>query len=92
LEIGVRAGEAGIKRTIVLDLEQVGVGQGVQTLDLCRRLHDCCPQSQLIAGGGVRQIEDLHVLQSAGVDAVLIASALHDGRIGRDDVRNVLAE
>lgn len=92
LEIGIQAGEVGVRRIIVLDLQQVGVGRGVQTLELCRRLHKCFPQSQLITGGGVRHVEDLHVLQSAGVDAVLIASALHDGGIGRDDVKQVSVE
>ena len=92
LEIGIQAGELGARRIIVLDLEQVGVGQGVQTLELCRCLRDRFPQSQLITGGGVRHFEDLHVLQSAGIDAVLIASALHDGRIGAGDVKKFSAE
>ena len=36
---------------------------------------------EVIAGGGVRGMEDLYRLQGIGVGGVLVASALHDGRI-----------
>ena len=81
-EIGMRAVDAGVRNMIVLDLAQVGVGEGVPTLALCRRLQQECPQLQLITGGGVRDATDLQNLQNSGIDAVLVASALHNGRIG----------
>jgi len=77
----------GVRRLIVLDLARVGVGDGVGTEELCARLKQTFPDVHLTAGGGVRGIEDVKRLDSIGVDYVLVASALHDGRISRDDIR-----
>jgi|SaaInlStandDraft_2_1057019.scaffolds.fasta_scaffold76977_1 phosphoribosylformimino-5-aminoimidazole carboxamide ribotide isomerase len=90
-EIGMRAVDAGVRKMIVLDLAQVGVGEGVPTQTLCRRLQEECPQLQLTTGGGVRDSTDLKNLQSSGIDAVLVASALHNGRIGRAEIDAIQA-
>jgi phosphoribosylformimino-5-aminoimidazole carboxamide ribotide isomerase len=71
----------GIERLLVLDLERVGVGEGTGTEELCRRLSAMNPRLQLIAGGGIRNQADIDRLASCGVAAVLVASALHDGRL-----------
>jgi phosphoribosylformimino-5-aminoimidazole carboxamide ribotide isomerase len=77
---------AGKSCLIVLDLAAVGVGAGVPTLDLCRRLRQKYPKLQLVSGGGVRGVDDLKQLRDAGCDYALVASALHDGRITRADL------
>jgi phosphoribosylformimino-5-aminoimidazole carboxamide ribotide isomerase len=66
---------------IVLDLAQVGMGQGVGTLPLCRELRCLDADLQIIGGGGVRSLADLRSLSAAGASAALVASALHDGRL-----------
>lgn len=71
----------GIERMIVLDLHCVGRSSGVATLDLCRRIQHRHADVRLITGGGVRSKEDVDVLETAGLDGVLVASALHDGRL-----------
>lgn len=76
--------DVGVQRLIVLDLARVGVGEGVGTEDLCVRLKATYPDVQLTAGGGIRGIEDVRRLEQIGVDYVLVASALHDGRIRAD--------
>ena len=73
--------ELGIRRLIVLDLARVGEGQGVGTLDLCRRISTMHPHLEIATGGGVRGPNDLAEMERAGVQAALVASALHDGRI-----------
>ena len=73
----------GVRRVIVLDLANVGVGAGVSTEELCKQMKHDWPDVQLTAGGGVRGIEDVQRLLDIGVDRVLVASALHDGRITR---------
>ena len=78
--------EVGIRRLLVLDLANVGSGQGPGTLQLCRKLAATYPDLRLAAGGGVAGMEDVRTLTSSGVDTVLIASALHDGRITRRDL------
>jgi phosphoribosylformimino-5-aminoimidazole carboxamide ribotide isomerase len=78
--------ELGIQRFILLDLSRVGVDAGVGTEALCERLRTQAPQAEIIAGGGVRGIEDLHHLSSCGCNGALVASALHDGRLDRDEL------
>lgn len=75
---------AGVTRVIVLDVARVGFGSGTGTDALCHRLADAHPHVDLIAGGGIAGPEDLKRLSACGVRGVLVASALHDGRIGPD--------
>ncbi|MCA9079132.1 MAG: hypothetical protein KDA58_01180 [Planctomycetaceae bacterium] len=70
-----------LSHLLLLDVAAVGTGSGVTTLDLCRTVRAAHPGVHLITGGGVRHDEDLTAAHSAGVDALLIASALHDGRL-----------
>jgi len=71
----------GITRLIILDLSRVGGGAGTGTEDLCREIASTYPHVEVIAGGGVAGPEDLRRLEACGVRGVLVASALHDGRI-----------
>jgi phosphoribosylformimino-5-aminoimidazole carboxamide ribotide isomerase len=66
---------------IVIDLARVGTGRGCGTEDLLRAIRGEFPEIELIAGGGVRSWADVDRLGDAGADAVLVASALHDGTI-----------
>lgn len=75
--------EIGFRRWIVLDLAAVGTAQGVPTENLCKQLRVLRPTDEIITGGGVRDHTDLRALEEAGVDGVLIASALHNGEIAR---------
>lgn len=89
--IARRVVELGVRRMIVLDLAGVGTASGVGTLALCGMLREEYGDLELITGGGVRGVDDLRTLVDAGVDAVLVASALHDGSITMDDLRIVAA-
>lgn len=86
-EIGCAVIECGIRELIVLDLAAVGVASGPTTLNLCQELRDFAPKLKLITGGGVRSSADLSTLRSAGIDGALVASALHDGSISPEDLR-----
>ncbi len=79
----------GIRRMIVLDLARVGVGGGAGTEELCARIKKAYPEVSMIAGGGVRNIDDVKRLNALGVEHVLVASALHDGRISPQMLRGV---
>ncbi len=76
----------GVRRLLVLDLARVGEGGGTGTEELCADLAAACPGIELAAGGGVRNRDDLLRLRRAGVAVVLAASALHDGRLTREDL------
>jgi len=86
LAIAERAVSIGVMSLLLLDLARVGVGTGIGTEDLCCQCRRRWPTIELTAGGGVRGAEDLRRLADLGVDHVLVASALHDGRLSRDDV------
>ena len=85
-EVASVAGAAGVRRMVVLDLAAVGVGGGTPHLDICRRWKAWRPELEIITGGGVRGVEDLCAMAEAGVDGALVASALHDGRLRREDI------
>lgn len=76
----------GMHALIVLDLADVGTGQGTSTLGLINHLHAEFPALKIIAGGGVRGVDDLCRLEDAGCYAALVASALHDRRITAADL------
>lgn len=80
-----RVVEAGVRSVIVLDLARVGVGGGTGTEEFCQRLAAQWPYLELVAGGGVRNAQDLARLRACGVHAVLAASALHAGQLRPED-------
>lgn len=84
--IADQAARVGPRHLIVLDLARVGTGVGTGTEELCRRLATAHPQVEIAAGGGIRNTNDLQRLARIGTRTVLIASALHDGRLSRQDL------
>ena len=82
LAIARRVVELGVRTLIVLDLARVGTGSGCGTEPLLRAIRSESPDAELIAGGGVKTWADVERLGEAGADAVLVASALHDGTLG----------
>jgi phosphoribosylformimino-5-aminoimidazole carboxamide ribotide isomerase len=69
----------GIQNLIVLELSLVGTGKG----PIHEGLIQICGNSSLdiIAGGGVRNRDDLHELYEIGAGAALVATALHQEAI-----------
>jgi len=87
--IAAQAIEIGARHLLFLDLARVGVGTGTGTEGLCRKAVAAFPNVEIVVGGGVRGLQDLQHLRESGVHAVLIASALHDGRLTHADVNAV---
>lgn len=81
--------DCGFTQFIVLDLAAVGTAKGTPTLQLCRELRAVIPKGRIISGGGIRGVDDIMAAQEAGIDAVLVASALHDGSLTAENVRDV---
>jgi HisA/HisF family protein len=79
--IAARAAVAGAGAIIVIDLARVGTGSGFD-FETIARVRDAAPESLLLAGGGVRGPDDLVRLAESGCDGALVATALHDGRLG----------
>lgn len=88
-ELAAQAIRLGVRRLLVLDLARVGCADGTGTLALCARLSAAYPQTAIYTGGGVRHRGDLEELKQSGVQAVLVASALHDGHLTREDLEGL---
>jgi phosphoribosylformimino-5-aminoimidazole carboxamide ribotide isomerase len=76
----------GVSEIIVLDLARVGVTTGTGTESLCATLSKKYPRIAVYAGGGVRGVADLRALRDAGIRGALVASALHDGLLSREEL------
>jgi phosphoribosylformimino-5-aminoimidazole carboxamide ribotide isomerase len=74
---------SGASRLILLDLARVGGGGGTGTERWVAQAKSMFPGVEIVAGGGVRDWDDVRRLEDAGADAVLVASALHDGTLTR---------
>ena len=83
--------EMGVGRIIVLDLAAVGTDQGCTTLSLCSQLRKRHPEIFIATGGGIRHADDLRQLDVAGCNAALVATALHDGRLTRGELKKISA-
>ena len=81
-----RAAGLGVRRVLILDTAVVGKGVGPGGLDLVGPLLERHPGVEVTVGGGISGPADLDAIAARGVAAVLVGSALHDGRIGRADL------
>jgi phosphoribosylformimino-5-aminoimidazole carboxamide ribotide isomerase len=86
LSIAQEALELGVRRLLLLDLARVGMNEGTGTDALAKALIVAHPHVEVSVGGGIRNAADLRRLKAIGVRSVLVASALHDGRIERSDL------
>ncbi len=76
--------EMGVSDVIVLDLARVGSGEGVNVDFLKKVLRK---NMDVYVGGGVRDIKDLVELKDLGVSGVLVATALHSGKISVEELK-----
>ncbi len=77
--------DMSVTQVIVLDLARVGSGEGVN-VDFIRKV--LASEMEVYVGGGVRDTADLVELKGLGVSGVLVASALHSGKISVDELRH----
>jgi phosphoribosylformimino-5-aminoimidazole carboxamide ribotide isomerase len=76
-------------RIIVMTLSRVG-SRGGPDLELLQHWRTEAPAQHIFAAGGVRGGEDLSELASLGISGVLVATALHDRRIGPAEIAAVM--
>lgn len=72
--------EAGIRNVLCTEISHDGMLQGPAT-PLYTQLMKEYPQLHLIASGGVSCIEDIRMLNQAGIPAVVFGKAIYEGRI-----------
>ncbi len=76
----------GISKVIVLDLARVGSNEGINVNFLKKTLHE--QTLDVYVGGGVRDIKDLLELKDLGISGVLMATALHSGKITTEELKH----
>lgn len=74
----------GINEVILLDLARVGSGKGVDFALVSDVLDSV--ELDVLVGGGVRNMNDLEELDKMGISGVLLATALHSGKIPVDEL------
>jgi phosphoribosylformimino-5-aminoimidazole carboxamide ribotide isomerase len=83
--LAARAASAGAGHICVIDLARVGLEEGPDFGSIAS-VREATPRLTLVAGGGVRGVDDLRRLAEAGCDGALIGTALHQGRLKPTDI------
>jgi phosphoribosylformimino-5-aminoimidazole carboxamide ribotide isomerase len=78
----MRLNSLDIREVILLELDRVGTAKGIDREFLI--MAASISRHPLILGGGVKDESDLDLLEEIGISAALVATAVHDGRIGLD--------
>jgi phosphoribosylformimino-5-aminoimidazole carboxamide ribotide isomerase len=76
------------ENVILMSLAQVGANQGTN-LELLEKFKRYSKTFNLYAAGGVRNIDDITILDQMGIHGVLLASALHSKQICADVIRSL---
>ncbi|NJD53314.1 MAG: phosphoribosylformimino-5-aminoimidazole carboxamide ribotide isomerase [Candidatus Methanoperedens sp.] len=71
--------EFDLKDIIILDLGKVGTSTGINT-DFLKEMAGISTH-KIIVGGGIKDLDDIVVLQESGIDGALVATAVHNGKI-----------
>jgi phosphoribosylformimino-5-aminoimidazole carboxamide ribotide isomerase len=75
----------GIRAVVVLELKRVGRGRGLAewAVPLALQCRQLFPELDLWVGGGLAGDSELPELAESGISGALVATALHENRIGR---------
>jgi len=73
------------QRLIAMSLRRVGSGAGPD-LELAQRLQALAPGARVHLAGGVRGASDLATARAQGYAGALVATCLHDGRLGAAEI------
>lgn len=71
----------GVLTAICTDIDKDGMLEG-PSLETYIELKTRDPELKLLASGGIRHMEDIELLDEAGIDGVIVGKAIFEGRIG----------
>ena len=77
--------DAGVKNVLCTEISKDGTMAG-PAINLYSRVMDAYPGLHLIASGGVADIDDIRVLDAAGIPAVVFGKAIYEGRIDLNEL------
>ena len=75
----------GIAQIFCTDIQKDGKLAG-PSIDLYKRIIEKFPSLQLIASGGVSNIEDLHALRTIGCAGAIVGKAIYENRITLEEL------
>lgn len=75
----------GLTQVICTDISCDGMLQGPADA-LYVSLHQIYPSLKITVSGGISSLEDIHRLQRAGLDRVIVGKAIYEGRIKLDEL------
>lgn len=78
----------GVTKVLCTDISRDGTLMG-PSLELYRKILQRFPDLYLIASGGVSGVGDIRELDSAGVPAVVFGKAFYEGRISKEELRDL---
>jgi phosphoribosylformimino-5-aminoimidazole carboxamide ribotide isomerase len=81
--------ELGITRLICTDIARDGMLGGT-AVDLYMALKERFPTMEIIASGGVSGMEDIRILDQAGIDGVIFGKAFYEGNIRSQEIKEFL--
>ncbi len=77
------------RQVIVMMLHRVGLNKGID-MQCLNKILDLGKNKDIYTAGGVRDINDLQQLNTLGVKGVLLATALHNSSITKEDLNHFL--
>lgn len=75
----------GLTQVICTDISRDGMLQGPADA-LYVRLHEKYPSLHITVSGGISSMADIHRLEEAGLDRVIVGKAIYEGRIKLDEL------
>jgi len=73
---------------IVMSLSNVGANNGMN-IDLLQKTMARAKGFNIIAAGGIRNVDDLVILKEMGISAALLATALHQKQISTEQLESI---
>ncbi|GAA4449223.1 1-(5-phosphoribosyl)-5-[(5-phosphoribosylamino) me thylideneamino]imidazole-4-carboxamide isomerase [Nibrella saemangeumensis] len=82
--------EKGVKYVISTDVAKDGLLQG-PSFDLYRNLQERSPKLNIIASGGVSNMQDIETLADMGLFGVIVGKAIYEGRVSLKELSTFVA-
>ena len=81
--------QRGIKYVICTDVSKDGMLAGA-SIDLYKRIRKALPHAQLIASGGVSNLQDLIDLKNIGMTGAIIGKAIYEGKVTLKELSEII--
>jgi phosphoribosylformimino-5-aminoimidazole carboxamide ribotide isomerase len=83
--------DRGLKYSKITDISHDGALEG-PPLDFYREIKNEFPELQILASGGVRNVQDIEDLNSMGIFAVIFGKAFYEGLLNLKDLERFLVK